>query len=312
MTFITDIQQMEALCPNVATIGFFDGVHIGHRFLVDQVRQEAAKRQLASLLVTFPQHPRQIMQPDYCPRLLSTFGEKCRMLDSTGADFCVVLPFTTELAAYSARLFMEEVLCRQLNVRVLVIGYDHRFGHNRSEGFADYVRYGEELGIEVVQAKILEGMKVSSSAIRKLLTEGKVEEASHGLGYRYAISGVVTDGFRIGRTLGFPTANLLLDEAGQILPADGVYAVYAHVGGNSYPAMLNIGCRPTFEGNGCRTVEAHLLHFDGDLYNSPMRIEFVKRIREEQRFDCQEELITQLNADEENVRQILADYGKNR
>ena len=221
MKLITDISTLPVgtLPSSVATIGFFDGVHRGHRFLIDQVCRTAQERSLSTLLVTFSQHPRMVMQKDYQPRLLSSFDEKCNLLSSTGVETCVALPFTRELAVLSARDFMQQILHDLLQVRVLVIGYDHRFGHNRTEGFEDYVRYASELGMEVIRADAyqLSDIHISSSVVRSFLEAGEIELASRCLGYNYTLSGHVISGQQIGRTLGFPTANLqpsdkLLDE----------------------------------------------------------------------------------------------------
>lgn len=296
-------------CPCAATIGFFDGVHLGHRYLIRQVTEVAAARAQASLLVTFPIHPRRVMQSDWQPRLLTSFSEKCRLLATTGADCCVALPFTRALASLSAHDFMRQILYDRLQVRTLVIGHDHRFGHHRTEGFADYVRYGEAMGMEVVQAKALptEGGEttISSSVIRQLLAKGAVEEAARCLGYPYFMEGHITGGHQIGRTLGYPTANLHPDEPDKLTPADGVYAVRAHLGGEVYKAMLNIGHRPTIGQGDERTIEAHLLGFSGDLYHRPMRIEFVARLRDEQKFVSREALAAQLKADATEAEQRL-------
>ena len=248
MRLITDISDLQTspLPPSVATIGFFDGVHVGHRFLVRQVCEVARERHLSSLLITFPVHPRMVMQTDYQPRLLSTFDEKCTLLASTGAGYCVALPFTRELAALSAHDFMQQVLRDQLYVHTLVIGHDHRFGHNRAEGFADYVRYGDELGMEIVRADSYQpdDTNISSSVARASLEAGEVDKAARCLGYDYFLDGHVISGQQIGRTLGYPTANIQVDNPLKLIPADGVYAVRVRTEGHIYKGMLNIGCRP--------------------------------------------------------------------
>lgn len=197
------------LLPSVATIGFFDGVHRGHRFLIEQVCKAAAARGLASSVITFPVHPRKVMQPGFHPELLTTCDEKVALLADTGVDYCVMLDFTLDLARLSAKQFMA-ALKQDYQVQALVIGYDHRFGHNRSEGFDDYVRYGRELGMEVIlaQAYSTDAMTVSSSAVRRLLLEGNVSEAANCLGYHFFLNGTVVNGYHVGRKIGFPTANL--------------------------------------------------------------------------------------------------------
>lgn len=296
--------------PNVATIGFFDGVHRGHRFLIDQVKQYAAERGLVSLLITFGMHPRQVMQADYQPRLLSTPEEKCELLASTGADYCAVLDFTPELSQYSAYEFMEKVLKDKLSVNTLMIGYDHRFGHDRKDGFADYVRYGQMLGIQVVQARGLEvkDIPVSSSVTRAFLSEGEVEMAALCLSVPYSISGRVVTGFQEGRELGFPTANLSLADARKLVPKQGVYAVRVtdlDQPDKHYAGMLNIGWRPTMEEKMDHpAIEVHLLHYDGNLYGHQLKLEFIKRLRDERKFRSRGDLVRQLKADADCVEQM--------
>ena len=291
-----------SLPPCAATIGCFDGVHRGHRYLVDQVCAEARTRRLQSALITFPVHPRQVMHPDDDFQWLTCREQKERLIGTLSADYCLLLPFTPDLSQLSARQFMQ-LLADSYHVRALVIGYDHRFGHNRSEGFDDYCRYGSEIGMEVIRAKALEvnGTDISSSLIRALLKDGSVEQANHYLGYDYHIDGTVVGGFQIGRTLGFPTANLRLSCPHQLIPREGVYATYAYVNGKRYAAMLNIGHRPTL-GNGMDTsIEAHLIGFSGDLYGQPLRVEFRHFLREEQKFDSLESLTAQLQQDKQDV-----------
>lgn len=291
----------------VATIGFFDGVHRGHRCLIDQVKREAERQGIKSLALTFPEHPRCVMQADYQPKLLTTPDEKLELLAATGIDYCAVLPFTRELSQYTARHFMESVLRDQFNVKTLLIGYDHRFGKKSEETFDEYVVYGRELGVEVVQAKELEdeAMHVSSSAIRKALQEGYIKRATYGLGYPYTLQGVVVSGRQVGRKIGFPTANLKLADAHKLIPQTGVYAVRVQLGEQTHDAMLNIGRRPTLNnGNDC-TIEAHLLHFNGNLYGETIRITFIDRLRNEQQFSSLEELTEQLHRDAKQTEILL-------
>lgn len=291
--------------PGVATIGFFDGVHRGHCYLIGQVKQAAAARGLASTVITFPVHPRKVMQPAFSPALLTTCDEKLALLEATGLDICLMLNFTPELSRLSAKEFME-VLRNRYAIRALVIGYDHRFGHLRSEGFDDYVRYGRELSMEVLPADALPGGEVSSSAIRQQLHEGQVEQAARGLGYDYFLRGKVVSGRRVGRTLGFPTANLRVDDADKLVPADGVYAVRAEVDGRCYGGMLSIGCRPTLHNGTDRSIELHLFDFSGNLYDRLLTVSFVCRTRSERQFDSLEALAGQLRRDEQEIRALLA------
>ena len=295
----------------VATIGFFDGVHRGHRFLIRQLTRYAVGHDLASLLVTFRTHPRQVMQAAYQPQLLTTYDEKCGQLATTGADYCLTLDFTTALAALSARRFMAEILKEKLSVKVLVIGYDHRFGHDRSEGFAEYVEYGRELGMEVVRADAfaMSEVNVSSSMVRACLAEGEVGIAARCLTRPYEITGRVVHGFHVGHELGFPTANIQVEDSQKLIPKNGVYAVWVKgkIGGEEHVwgGMLNIGLRPTMENGENRTIEVHLLDFAGDLYGCRLTVSFVRRLRDERKFRNKGELVHQLREDEAMVRMIL-------
>lgn len=312
MEIITgDIQC--SLPPCVATIGCFDGVHRGHRYLVRQVCREGAACGMRTALITFPVHPRQVMRSDYQPRLLSCLPQKEALIRSLEMDYCIMLPFTHELSLLSAREFMQ-LLRDRFNVRILVIGYDHRFGHNRCEGLSDYCRYGTELGMKVIRADALveNGVSVSSSVIRSLLEEGKIEDANHFLGYRYYLDGVVVNGFRMGRKMGFPTANLKPSCPDKLIPAEGVYAVYVYIGGICYAGMLNIGCRPTFDNGSERSIEVNIFDFSGDIYNEKMRIEFVHYVRKEIKFGSIVDLTAQIEKDKETIIQLLQykSYGK--
>jgi len=296
--------------PQVATIGFFDGVHRGHRYLIDQMIMVAKEAGMESTIITFDRHPRQVIHSDYLPQMLSTFEEKKALLENTPADHIEVLSFDEQLATLSAHDFMKQVLHERLNVCKLVIGYDNRFGHNRSEGFEDYVRYGQELGIEVIQAMpFCEPNKeaISSSYIRACLLVGNVWGANEALGYAYSLTGRVTDGFHEGRKIGFPTANLNTDGIGKLVPAPGVYAVHVQLENEQHLrlAMMNIGTRPTFDGHS-QTLEVHIFDFDGDLYGQQLRVVFDRRIRNEMKFSSPQELARQLEKDKEEVRRIYA------
>lgn len=294
------------LRPSVATIGFFDGVHLGHRYLIKQVCETAASLGMASSVITFPVHPRKVMQASFHPMLLNTCDEKVKLLAETGIDYCVMLDFTPQIAQLSAREFMT-LLKEHYSINALVVGYDHRFGHNRSEGFDDYVRYGEELGMRVVLAHAYSNEKitVSSSTIRRFLQQGQVSEAAACLGYPFFLEGTVVGGYQVGRKIGFPTANLRVDDVDKIVPADGVYAVYVHVDGVKYGGMLSIGYRPTLNNGPERSIEVHIFNFDADIYNQPIRLSFVRYMRAELKFATVEELIVQLHKDAEVAASFL-------
>lgn len=291
----------------IATIGFFDGVHIGHCHLIKMLKKVARERGVEACVITFDRHPRQVVQPEWCPEMLTSLEEKTQLLKATGIDRCEVLHFDREMANQSAHDFMLHTLKEKLGVSILVTGYDNRFGHNRSEGFEDYVRYGKEIGIEVIKGEELTdgSNNVSSSSIRRMLKEGRIEDATRCLGREYQLTGTVVGGEHIGRTIGFPTANIRPDDSSKLIPANGVYAVdvWSQAGDiNRERAMLNIGTRPTFNGT-ATTIEVHIPHFAGNLYGSTLSIAFLRKIREERKFDSPEALVEQLNKDLNNIEQ---------
>ena len=305
MRVIHDTQAITE--PGVmATIGFFDGVHLGHRFLIDEVKAAAAQRGLPSAVITFPTHPRSVLQQAYQPRLLNSFADKLRLLATTGVDYCIVLDFTEALSQLSAEAFLR-ILATQWRVKGLVIGYDHRFGHDRRDGFEQYVEYGQRWGIEILKAAAFDAghTAVSSSEIRRLVQEGKVERAAKLLTYAYHISGRIVSGYKVGRTLGFPTANIQPDDPMQLLPGIGVYAVWVEVAGQRYKGMLYIGSRPMLDNGTQLSIEVHILHFSGDIYNDPIRVSFAHFVRGDEKFDSLEALKAQLMRDREVVDQLL-------
>ena len=315
----------------VATIGSFDGVHRGHQCLLKQVRHIADGLEGKALAITFGTSPKKVLGMIDAPQL-TTIDERTTLLRQSGMDEVVLLDFTPQMGAMTARDFMQQVLKEQLHVAVLVIGYDHRFGRGRTEGFDDYVRYGREIGIEVIrgEACIDHGEPISSTRIRHLLNEGKVDEATLLLGHRYALYGEVVDGYKEGRKIGFPTANIHPVCPNKLIPADGVYAVYVNVGFNEnedkkncqssivkrsslaegksncqFKGMLNIGYRPTLNNGRERSIEVHILDFEGDLYGKSIKVEFAHRLRDERTFSNLGELTEQLRKDQEKVRELL-------
>jgi len=288
-----------------ATIGFFDGVHKGHQFLMERLEKEAVKRGLKSMVITFERHPRQVVQGDWKPELLTELHEKLKLLKATNIDVVVVLRFNRQMAGLSAGEFMQ-LMHDRLGVRMLLTGYDNRFGHDRTEGFEDYQRYGQELGIEVMggEALTVGEQNVSSSLVRRLLKAGNVEEATRCLGRPYGIGGQVVHGEQIGRTIGFPTANLLPDD-NKLIPQDGVYAVMVDLdNGVRKQGIMNIGTRPTFNGT-TRTLETNLLETVGDLYGQRIFIHFIGRLRSEQHFPSADALAEQIQKDIDQAKDIL-------
>lgn len=289
--------------PCVATIGFFDGVHRGHRFLIEQVRQIAAAQGMRSALITFPVHPRKVMNRDFQPELLTTRDEKLTLLAATGVDYCMMLDFTPNVSRLTAREFMTGILKERYNVHTLVIGYDHRFGHNRSEGFEDYCRYGEAVGIRVVRAEacMADGIRVSSSVVRNFLSQGRVEEANRCLGYDYFLDGTVVSGYQVGRKIGFPTANLRVDDPDKLVPVDGVYAVRVTFDGKTHNGMLSIGNRPTIGNGPERSIEVNIFDFHSDIYDKFIRLSFVHYLRPQLKFDTIDELVEQIRQDQSDI-----------
>ena len=280
----------------VATIGMFDGVHRGHQFVLQRVAEEARQRGLQSMAITFDKTG---------PQTLTPLDQKRLLLTKTGIDRIEVLTFNDALKQMTARAFMQQELRDRLNVKVLLTGYDNRFGHNRTEGFKDYVRYGQELGIEVLQLP-QEG-EISSSIIRQLVIDGDIHKANELLGNPYTILGSVEHGEHIGTKLGYPTANLVLVDKCQLIPAAGVYAVKIRLE-NSVEwkhGMMNIGIRPTFDGQH-QTLEVNVFRLKENLYGQQLQVAFIERLRGEQRFDSIEALKTQLRQDAIEAERILA------
>ncbi len=297
------------ISPCVATIGSFDGVHRGHRFVVEQMASLARKRGLDAVVVTFGGHPLQVLRPDLKPQMLTLTEEKVELLLQTNIDKVALIDFTKELAQMDACDFMRIVLKEQLQVKVLMIGYDNHIGHDH-KGFDDCRCCGELLGIEVVGCKELPSdQRVSSTEVRQHLLRGDVEAANNILGYHYFLGGKVVAGFQNGRKLGFPTANLQVDSCKSI-PENGVYLVKCQLSAlNSQLStpygMLNVGTRPTLHNGQDRSVEVHIFDFEGDLYGAEMRLELLHHLRKEKEFESLEALQAQLAADEQACKEWL-------
>lgn len=292
----------------VATIGFFDGVHVGHRFLIKELQDWGKELNMPSAVITFPEHPRQVLHSDYRPKLLDTFQEKMERLETTGIDYCIALDFTYELSLYSAADFIR-LLAEEYHVKGLLIGYDHRFGHDRSDGFEQYVEYGGQVGMEVRKASLYdeENIRVSSSEIRRLLQEGKMEMANALLTYPYQLRGRIVSGYKVGRTIGFPTANIEVDSPYKLLPKVGVYAVWVELLGKRYKGMLYIGKRPTLQNGDNLTIEVNILGFSGNAYNDEITVSFVYAVREDKTFESVEALREQLERDRQTMDKLLVE-----
>lgn len=292
----------------VATIGFFDGVHKGHQFLLNHLKEEAKKLGKQSLVISFKRHPKTVVTGKYVPQLLTSNSEKIELFESLGIDSCILLDFDHEMAQLTAHGFLKQIIAEQLGVHTLLIGYDNRFGKNREESIDDYIRYGKELGINIVPVGSYHKNEthISSTVIRKLLLEGKIEEANKFMNKPFCISGKVIEGEKLGRKIGFPTANIELTEKFKIIPAHGVYAIQAQIGSELYKGMLNIGTRPTVSNNKTTSIEVHILDFDKSIYAQEIKLIFVQKIRDEIKFNSLEELISQLEKDKTYV--VNLDY----
>ncbi|MEI8085823.1 MAG: riboflavin biosynthesis protein RibF [Paludibacter sp.] len=298
----------EILPPCVATVGIFDGVHAGHRYLIEELKALAKSQNLESVVITFAKHPRSVISPDFKPDLITTLDEKVAQIATTGVDTCIVLDFTFEMAQLSAYEFLNTILQNQYNVHTLLVGHDHRFGHDRLEGFAEYKKYGQTLGMQLIQAKRYkteEDLHISSSEIRLALLKGDIQLANRMLTYPYSIKGKVTGGFKVGRKIGFPTANIYPNNANKIIPAFGVYAVRVCWNNEYFKGMLNIGTRPTLTDDTSISIEVHILDFDEDIYNQVIVIDFIAKIRDEQKFNGIDALIGQLQKDKLFVSEMV-------
>lgn len=289
--------------PTSATIGNFDGVHMGHKRILAAVKQSAMEKGVGSCVITFHPHPQKVLRNIDVPLLLP-MRERLRLLEAEGIDFAACYTFTKEIAAMTAEEFVNEILVGKLHIRHLIVGPDFSFGKNR-EGNADLLRkLGEEHGfeIEVAEPLLIGGEVVSSSAIRKLLKEGDMKKAAAFLGYDFYVEGSVVEGEKRGRQIGYPTANLETDW--EILPKEGVYATRSRVDGEKFDSITNIGYRPTF-GESRLLIETHIFDFSGDIYKKRLAVEFVERIRDERRFDGVDALVAQIGRDVENVKEAL-------
>jgi len=292
----------------VITVGAFDGVHKGHVEILNLVRNYALKINGESIVVTFWPHPRLVLNHDESIRLLNTLDEKLSLFANAGIDHVVVIPFTEEFSELSSNQFIEEIMVKKLNVNHLIVGFNHHFGKGREGNFETMKEHAGHFGftIEKLDAQMVENEKVSSTLIRKALNEGDIELANKCLGYHYSITGKVLEGKKIGRTIGFPTANVLINEAFKLVPKVGVYAVIVSVDGRQYPGMLNIGYNPTIDSSNVKlSIEVHLINFADNLYDKEITLIFQKRVRDEVKFEGLDHLKKQLNADKAEIMKIL-------
>jgi len=304
---ITDITTFTTQQPTVLTIGTFDGVHLGHQKIIERVVTTARQEGLLATIFTFFPHPRMVVQHDKSLKLIHTLEEKKQLLQRLGVDLLVVQPFNEAFAQLTAEEFVSTILVQHLNVKKVIIGYDHRFGRNRTANINDMRLFGEKYGfaVEEISVQEVDEVSVSSTKIREALNKGDVTTAEHYLGTPYSLTGTVVHGLKLGRTLGYPTANIQVTEDYKLIPKDGVYAVYSYIDARKVYGMMSIGKNPTIEGKGA-SIEVYFFDFNGDLYDRELTIYFVKYLREERKFSSVALLKKQLQDDETTARKAIA------
>jgi riboflavin kinase/FMN adenylyltransferase len=316
LNIFNNISEISSANP-VATIGIFDGVHKGHIEILKRIRQLARSERVKSLVITLWPHPRFVLNPGNTDlKLLTSLEEKIKLIDEQGIDNLFILPFTKEFSNIPFESFISDYLIGKLGVRHLVVGYNHHFGKDRKGTFENLQKVAAiyQMKVEKVDPVIIEQRRISSSGIRHMLEEGRIMAANEGLGYHYFINGIVVKGNRMGRELGFPTANIQLTEPVKLLPRNGVYAVRARIDNRNLKGMLNIGVRPTIHSSkNERVTEVHLFRFNGNIYNKSVQVSFLEWLRCEKKFDSIHELKEQLLIDKEEVLKLFRTFpGKNK
>ncbi len=306
------LDEFKKLDYAVVTSGTFDGVHYGHQKILERLVESANNNGGESVLLTYWPHPRLVLYPEQELYLLTSIEEKTELLSKRNIDHLIILPFTKEFARLSSEEFIKDILVDKIGTKKLVIGYDHKFGKNRSGSFEELRKDGPIYGFEVeeIPKQMIDNIAISSTKIRRALMEGNVEIAKEYLGRPYCLHGIVIEGDRIGRTLDFPTANIEVTFKNKLIPAEGIYAVIVEVENRRHKGMLNIGYRPTFGGSQKR-VEVHIIDFDKDIYGQNIGIHFYKKIRAEIRFENIGELKDQLQDDKEKVLDVLGSITDN-
>ena len=307
MVTVQSLSKYDEQHPTAITIGTFDGVHIGHRKILDRLIKNAATLNLKSTVLTFFPHPRMVLQKDADIKLLNTIDEKCKILENLGLDQLIIHPFTREFSRLTATEFVRDILVNDLKTKKIIIGYDHRFGRNRNANITDLKAFGSTLDFEVeeIPAQEIDEVSVSSTKIRKALEEGDVQTANSYLGYNYMLTGTIKKGKGLGRQLGFPTANLHIAEDYKLVPKKGVYVVQSQINDKQVFGMMNIGYNPTVAGKE-KSTEINFFDFSQDLYGQKIQIEILKRIRDEHKFNSVEELKNQLEKDRQTSISFLS------
>ena len=308
MKVFRGVDDLPAFKNGILTIGTFDGVHCGHQTIINRINDIEEKYDGESIILTFHPHPRLVLNPnDTSLKLINTLDEKIELLDHYGIDNLVIAPFSKEFAESSAESYVRDFLWEKFRPKRVVIGYNHHFGNNREGNIGLLENIGDELGfgVEEIEKQIVDHLGVSSTKIRNAITNGEIETANHLLGHYFSFAGKVIKGDNRGKTLGFPTANVLVEDANKLIPGNGVYAVQATIDKQQYGAMLNIGQKPTFNGTS-RSIEAHIFDFDDDIYGTVIDIELVEKIRDEKKFESADDLVVQLKDDQVKAQSILS------
>lgn len=297
-TFWSTLDFKSHTKKNIITIGTFDGVHLGHKSILEKMKNATQNNQYESLVLTFFPHPRMVLQQDSSIKLLNTIDEKATLLEKFGIDNLIIHPFDEAFSNLSAEEFVKDILVDKLNIHKIIIGHDHRFGKNRTADINDLIAFGKKYSFEVEQinAHEIDEIAISSTKIRKALIEGNIKLANQYLGYSYYISGKVVEGKKIGRTIGYPTANIQINENYKLLPKNGVYVVSSEIDNVLYFGMMNIGKNPTI-GENDQSIEVHFFNLNEDIYNKNLQILILEHIREEQKFNSLSELQAQLDKD---------------
>jgi len=301
-----NVSEFDTATPTVVTIGTFDGIHLGHRKIIKRLMASAKKEKLETALLTFYPHPRMVLQQSSDLKLINTIEERKMILKETGLQHLIVHPFTLEFSRLTAREYVEEILVKGLNAKKIVIGYDHHFGRNRTADINDLKTYGEEFGFEVdeISKQDIEDVAVSSTKIRSALEEGDLEKANEYLTQPFFLSGEVVKGKGLGKNMGYPTANLKVEESYKLIPREGVYVAASVIDGEKRFGMMNIGTNPTVGGQK-QSIETYFFDLDKDLYGKQLQIQLLKRIRSEVKFDGLEALIKAMKADEIFARNFI-------
>ncbi|WOD45099.1 bifunctional riboflavin kinase/FAD synthetase [Hwangdonia lutea] len=309
MNRVNSIESYKEEAPTVVTIGTFDGVHIGHQKIVKRLINAGKLEGLKSVILTFFPHPRMVLQKDSSIKLINTIDERHAILDALGLDYLLIKKFTKAFSRLSAEDFVKQILVDKLHAKKVIIGYDHRFGRNRNANIDDLKRFGKAYNFEVeeISAQDINEVAVSSTKIRKALNEGDISKANTFLGYNFMITGRVVKGKGLGRQLGFPTANIKVEENYKLIPKYGSYIVSSTINNKTVFGMLNIGMNPTVAGN-TESIEVHFFNFNKDIYNKTIQIDLYERIRDEQKFESVEALKNQLAKDRETALVYIAKH----